>query len=93
MRRFAIACAVLSCAVATASAAASLKDVDPQALKAAQCMLAVLKKEPGIDEVKLGAVERKGLVYPYLEYRSAPDKDRAGQLFDSPRAASPASVR
>jgi hypothetical protein len=80
MRCFAFACAVLACAVATASVAASLKDVDPQVLKDAQCMVAVLKKEPGIDEAKLGVTDRAGWVHPYVEYRSVADKDGYRQV-------------
>jgi hypothetical protein len=77
MRRFVIACAVLACAVATASAAsaASLKDVDPHALKDAQCMLAVLKKEPGVHKAKLGVENTLEWVHPYLEYDPPADKN------------------
>jgi hypothetical protein len=89
MKSFVIACAALACAVATPSTAASLKDVDPQVLKDAQCMVAVLKKEPGIDEAKLGVKTSDGWVHPYVEYRTFADKNGDQQVirFEALRGA------
>ena len=72
MQRFAIVLAAIMFAVPANSK--SIYDIDPQMRKDAQCMFGVLKRTPGIDQVKLGAWKRDAWVYPYLEYRSASDK-------------------
>jgi hypothetical protein len=62
--------------VGTGSAhSASIYTLSPKMRDDAQCMYAVLRKVHGIDQVKLGAFESQGWVYPYLEYRAAPAPD------------------
>jgi hypothetical protein len=71
MRQIVLVCAMT--AIAGYAQSASIYTISPKMRSDVACMYNELEKVPGIDRVKLGAVERQGWVYPYLEYRAAPD--------------------
>jgi len=59
---------------ATAAAADSLGGVAPGLQKDAKCIYRVLRKTPGIDQIKLGVSLSGHWFHPYVEYRAAPDQ-------------------
>jgi hypothetical protein len=73
MRRLALVCATAAAVGSTPVQSASIYTISPKMRSDVACMYDELKKVPGIDRVKTGAFEWQGWVYPYLEYRAAPD--------------------
>jgi hypothetical protein len=45
-------------------------DVAPALMRSAECMLKVLKSEPGVDQARLGT-SNVGWIHPYLEYSAS----------------------
>lgn len=74
MRRLCIVSASVAMLFATSANPESIYKIAPKMREDVACMYAVLQKMPGIDHVKLGAVEWEGWVYPYLEFRARPDR-------------------
>ena len=69
------ACSVIVISCSTAAWSATLDDVSPGLRRDAGCMFHVLKTQVrGIDNITLGVWDDGQWVYPYVEYRAAPDK-------------------
>ncbi len=74
--RYRIVLGMVAAAWASAASGTSLNDLSPTLRAKIECMAHVLKRErSGIDHVRFGVSDLGHWVRPYIEYRSAPEKD------------------